>query len=171
MLYTYCEERNVAHRRAGKLIVATREQQVNQLLEIRSQASANGVDDLVLLNPADVARLEPDLQCSAALLSPSTGIVDSHALMLASVCGDMENAGGVLALNSAVAHMRIAQAAIEMVAKDGTQLQADTVVMPLVTVRSHWRPVWKVSRPDCVPTQYFAKGSYFNLWVAAPSRI
>ena len=83
MLYAYCEEKGVDFRRCGKLIVATSAEQVAQLEHIRSKAQANGVADLQLLNRAQAQQLEPALQCHAALLSPSTGIVDSHGLMLA----------------------------------------------------------------------------------------
>src|SRR5687768_3360265 len=90
-LYAYATERGVPHRRCGKLIVATSEAQVGQLEAILAKARANGVDDMVLLPAAAARALEPQLACLAALHSPSTGIVDSHALML-SLQGDLENA-------------------------------------------------------------------------------
>ncbi|MBE0475357.1 NAD(P)/FAD-dependent oxidoreductase, partial [Rhodoferax sp.] len=99
LLYDYCQQRGISHRRCGKLIVATTAAQVAQLLGIADKARRNGVADLVLLSAEEARQLEPQLVCEAALLSPSTGIVDSHALMLA-LLGDLENAGGVLALNS-----------------------------------------------------------------------
>ncbi len=78
MLYDYCASHHVAHQRCGKLIVATSEAQVATLEGIRAKAAANGVDDLSLISRAEAQALEPQLQCHAALLSPSTGIVDSH---------------------------------------------------------------------------------------------
>jgi L-2-hydroxyglutarate oxidase LhgO len=106
-LYAYCAERGIPHRRCGKLIVATREAQVDELDAIAARARANGVDDLQHLS-RDAARvLEPALECRAALLSPSTGIIDSHALML-SLLGDAERDGAVLALQSRVLGGRIA---------------------------------------------------------------
>ena len=81
-LYAYCAERGVAHQRCGKLIVATSAAQVDELHAIRQRAAANGVDDLRFLTQAEALALEPALACQAALLSPSTGIVDSHGLML-----------------------------------------------------------------------------------------
>ena len=117
LLYNYCRERHVAHQRLGKLIVATHPHQLDQLHAIRVKAQTNGVDDLVLLSRADAVAMEPALLCFGALHSPSTGIVDSHALML-SFLGDIENAGGVLALNTPVEHVQIAQHDIELVAKD-----------------------------------------------------
>ena len=92
LLYAYCAERGVPHKRLGKLIVATDTAQAAQLEDIARRARANGVDDLQYISGEEAMRLEPALRCTAALLSPSTGIVDSHALML-SYQGDAENAG------------------------------------------------------------------------------
>ncbi|MFZ9184250.1 MAG: NAD(P)/FAD-dependent oxidoreductase, partial [Hylemonella sp.] len=82
LLYDYCQARGVGHRRCGKLLVATSEAQVAQLQGIIAKAAANGVDDLVLLTRAQAQAMEPALQCVAAIHSPSTGIIDSHAFML-----------------------------------------------------------------------------------------
>ena len=101
LLYAYCAERGIAHRRCGKLVVATHEAQHPKLAALQAQAAANGVDDLRRLDPAEARALEPALACTAALLSPSTGIVDSHGLMLA-LLGDAEGAGAALALRSPV---------------------------------------------------------------------
>jgi L-2-hydroxyglutarate oxidase LhgO len=101
LLYAYCAERGVGHRRCGKLIVATAPAQVAALQGIVAKAAANGVHDLVLLSREEAQALEPQLECVAAIHSPSTGIVDSHALMLA-LQGDLENAGGLVALNSGI---------------------------------------------------------------------
>ena len=100
-LYAYCAERGIGHRRCGKLIVATRDDQVPQLQAIIAKAAINGVDDLVLLSGDEARALEPALACVAAVHSPGTGIVDSHALMLA-LQGDLENAGGVVACHSEI---------------------------------------------------------------------
>src|SRR5882762_6368723 len=82
-LYRYCAEHGIPHRNCGKLIVATTPKETEKLQSIRSHAEANGVLDMQLL-PGEAARaLEPALNCDAALLSPSTGIIDSHAYMLA----------------------------------------------------------------------------------------
>ena len=88
MLYRYCAERGVAHRRCGKLLVATTPAQVGQLNAILQSGMENGVTDLVRLSAQEATQLEPNLQCLAALHSPSTGIVDSHGLML-SLLGDI----------------------------------------------------------------------------------
>ena len=89
MLYDYCAERGIGFKRCGKLLVATNEAQVAQLQGIIAKAAANGVNNLVLLTREEAQGMEPALSCVAAVHSPSTGIVDSHALML-SLQGDLE---------------------------------------------------------------------------------
>ena len=101
MLYDFCESHGVAHRACGKLIVATNAAEAGKIAAIRDQGEANGVEGLVLLDGAEARALEPNLACTAALLSPRTGIVDSHGLMLA-LLGDIEDRGGMLALNTPV---------------------------------------------------------------------
>src|SRR6478752_2703622 len=108
LLYDYAGQRGLPYRRCGKLIVANAEAQVAQLDSIMAKARANGVDDLVLLTREQARAMEPQLECHAALHSPSTGIVDSHALML-SLQGDLEHAGGVVALKSKVERAECAQ--------------------------------------------------------------
>lgn len=98
-LYAYCEERGVAHRRCGKLVVATHADELHKLDALLQRAAACGVHDLQRLSAAEALALEPALHCAGAVLSPSTGIVDSHGLMTA-LLGDAENAGALLALRS-----------------------------------------------------------------------
>ena len=97
MLYRFCREYGVQHRRSGKLIVAADESEIAKLAALEVQAKANGVDDLLWLSGAEVRALEPALRANRALLSASTGIVDSHALMLA-LKGDAEAHGAMIAL-------------------------------------------------------------------------
>jgi len=96
LLYRYLEQRGLAHRRLGKLLVATDASEIETLSRIQDRARANGVDSLRLLDDTAAHALEPELHCVAALHSPETGIVDSHALML-SFQADLEAAGGVVA--------------------------------------------------------------------------
>jgi len=167
MLYAYAAERGVPHRRCGKLIVATSPEQVGELETIRAKAAANGVDDLVLLTAQQVKAMEPQLHCEAALHSPSTGIVDSHALML-SLLGDMENAGGMLALKSPVARAECGTDGIVLVAGDGTALRCNSVVnaaglgAPDLARRFDGLPA------AAIPNACFAKGNYFTLAGRAP---
>ena len=101
MLCDYCAERGIGNNRCGNLIVATSPSQFEQLQSIIIRAAANGVRDLRLLTRAKAQGMEPQLECVAAIHSPSTGIVDSHTLML-SLQGDIENAGRCILLNPAV---------------------------------------------------------------------
>jgi L-2-hydroxyglutarate oxidase LhgO len=167
LLYGYCEERSLPHKRCGKLIVATQDAQVPELDAIRLRAAANGVHDLVLLDAAQARALEPDLHCVAALYSPSTGLVDSHAFML-SLLGDIENAGGVLAVDSAVTNASIAQGAIELVAIDGTRLLAKTVVNAAGVTAPLLAAQFQGLNQSHVPTAYYAKGNYFSLSGRSP---
>lgn len=167
MLYDYCRQRNVPHQACGKLIVATATEQVAELHSIQERAAACGVKDLVLLDAAEARALEPALQCIAALHSPSTGIVDSHALMLA-LLADLENAGGLLALNSPLAHADIAQGAIELIAIDGTRLQAATVVNAAGVQAPMLAAKFKGLNQALVPHAHFAKGNYFSLAGRSP---
>jgi L-2-hydroxyglutarate oxidase LhgO len=100
-LYDYCRARGIGHGRLGKLIVATTEDQIGALHNLQRMANANGVEDLQPLDAAQARRLEPAVHCVAALLSPSSGIIDSHGLML-SLQGEAEDRGVIVALDSAV---------------------------------------------------------------------
>ncbi len=167
MLYDYCEMRGVAHRRCGKFIVATTVDQLAQLEAIQARALANGVNDLVLLDQAQALAAEPALQCEGALHSPSTGIVDSHGLML-SLLADLEHAGGTLALNSPLALAKIDGNAIELVADDGTRLRAASVVNAAGLKAPALAARFAGLDPHHVPTAYFAKGNYFTLGGRSP---
>ena len=100
-LYAFCEAHHVAHRRCGKLIVATDGTQIEALHQLRARAEANGVLDLQWLAADEARRLEPKIHCAAALHSPSTGIVDSHGLMRA-LRWEAESAGASVVLKSPV---------------------------------------------------------------------
>jgi L-2-hydroxyglutarate oxidase LhgO len=101
MLYAYCAERGIAHRRCGKLVLAAHAQQAEHLHRLATQARANGVDDVQLIDGHAARRMEPALAAQVALWSPSTGIVDSHGLMLA-LLGEAQDHGAMLALKSPV---------------------------------------------------------------------
>ncbi len=108
MLYAFCRDYGVPHRRCGKLIVAANESETAGLAALEAQAQANGVDDLVWLTGEEARALEPALKAERALLSPSTGIIDSHALMLA-LKGDAEAHGAMVALETPVVSGRAEQ--------------------------------------------------------------
>jgi L-2-hydroxyglutarate oxidase LhgO len=171
LLYAYCNERGVPHQRCGKLIVATREEQAGALHQIAARAAVNGVHDLVHLTGEAARALEPALACVAALHSPSTGIVDSHALMLA-LLGDLENAGGLLALlsplKSAIPSVERSHDAIVLVADDGTEIAARTVVNAAGLYAPALARRFAGLDARHVPTAFFAKGNYFTLAGRAP---
>lgn len=162
LLYAYCAEKGVDHRRCGKLIVATSAEQVAQLAQIQQKAAANGVHDMQMLSRAEAKALEPDLECHAALLSPSTGIVDSHGLMLA-LQGDMEQAGGALALLSPVAAVEIQSDGLLVRTEDGTELLAQEVVNAAGLFAPQLASQIKGLDTHHVPAAFFAKGNYFTL--------
>lgn len=167
MLYDYCAKRGIGHSRCGKLIVATHESQLVQLQGIIAKAAANGVHDLLLLSREQALAMEPQLECIAAVYSPSTGIVDSHALML-SLQGDIENAGGLLVLNTTVDQLIYVQSAIEVIAYDGTKLAATSVINA-----AGLNAPWVATRinglnPKHVPPTFWAKGNYFSLSGKSP---
>lgn len=167
LLYDYCQDRGIDHLRCGKLIVATSRSQVAQLQGIAEQARRNGVADLKLLSADEARQLEPQLVCEAALLSPSTGIVDSHGLMLA-LLGDLENAGGVLALNSPLEKACLVPSGIELFATDGTQLLARIVVNAAGLQAPALAARFAGLDPQHVPQAFYAKGNYFTLATRAP---
>ena len=171
MLYAYCAERGVAHRQLGKLIVATSPEQVLALDGIRAKAAANGVHDLQKLSAAEARALEPALACEAALLSPSTGVVDSHGLMLA-IQGDMENAGGLLALVSPVQHIGVRHGTtthpIRVTSQDGTELACKVLVNAAGLHAVSLARAMEGLDNSRLPLAYFAKGNYFTLAGKAP---
>lgn len=168
-LYAYCAERGIAHRRCGKLVVATHAGQLDALAALQRQALANGVADVAWLDEAQALSMEPQLRCVAALHSPSTGIVDSHGLMLA-LQGDAERDGAMLAFESPVLAARVTDAGIEL---DVGGAVASTVLAQAV-VNSAGLDAPRVAAsidglaPQHVPASRFSKGSYFSLAGKAP---
>ena len=167
LLYAYCAERGIAHRRCGKLLVATSVDQLPQLQMIIDMTAANGVNDLVVLTQAEAQAMEPHLTCVAAVYSPSTGIIDSHALML-SLQGDLENAGGMVAFNTSVTSAKVTSDGIELTTADGTQLVAKRVVNAAgLHAQALARRIDGLPA-EHVPPAFFAKGNYFTLSGRSP---
>lgn len=168
-LYDYCRDYGVDHRRCGKLIVATDETQRAALDAIAAHARANGVDDLQMLDAAAARALEPALHCTAALLSPSTGIIDSHAYML-SLLGQAETAGAMLALLSPVRALRPQADGIDIIAGDDDEPALRARVVVNATGLAAPDLARRVEGIDTarLPTPYYSKGSYFTLSGRAP---
>jgi len=169
-LYQYCAEHAVPVKRCGKLIVATQQQQHPQLLAIQDKARINGVDDLVLLDKAAAIQREPDILCSSALWSPSTGIIDSHAYMLA-LQADLENAGSMIVFNSKVTAGSVVNGLpVVNVESEGStvNLAARTVVNCAGLGSDKLAQAIEGIDLKTVPSYHYARGNYFNCVVKSP---
>jgi len=169
LLYRYCAAHDVAHRRLGKLIVASETAQEPELAKIASLAQANGVIDLRPLSTADIAQLEPAIRGTAGLFSPSTGIVDSHGLMLA-LRGDIEVAGGMIAFHATVKDGRITDHGHELTVDGETPMRLRA--RRVINATGHG--AWEIARnlagypADLIPPQAWARGCYFTLQGKTP---
>ncbi len=170
-LYDYCDERAVPHRRCGKLVVATSDAQLGKLAAIHAQAHANGCTEVTMLNAAQARLLEPALSCVAALSSPHTGIIDSHAYMLA-LQADAENAGALFAFDSEVAGGQANADGIALRVRAGDGSEIELLTSTLVNCAGLWAPRLAGAiagfRNADVPQPYFAKGNYYSLAGQAP---
>ncbi len=170
-LYEYLDERGLDFRRCGKLIVATSENQIARLQQIRARAAHAGVRDLNVLGAVDIAAMEPEVSAIAALWSPSTGVVDSHAFML-SLQGDIENAGGMLAFRAPVTAVSRTDGCY-IVATGGAE-PAIITARAFVNSAGHGAPALAAALADYPasqrPRQAFAKGNYFALSGHQPFR-
>ncbi|MDR6305581.1 L-2-hydroxyglutarate oxidase LhgO [Nitrobacter vulgaris] len=168
-LYAYCREHGIPHRTCGKLVVATTEREVDRLRAIRAHAEGNGVEDIQFLSRGDARALEPALHCVAALLSPSTGIIDSHAFMLA-LRGDAERDGATFAFLTPLLGAKATPHGLEIETGGDSPmtLACDLLInaaglgAPAVARRIEGMPV------ERIPPAYLAKGSYFSCSVRAP---
>src|SRR5260370_15156001 len=168
-LYAYCREHGIPHRNCGKLIVATTPKETAKLASIRAHAEANGVDDLKTLS-GDAARdLEPALNCDAALLSTSAGIIDSHAFMLA-LRGEAEGAGAALAFHTPLLRAKADRGRIELDAGGEAPMTLECRLL----VNAAGLNASAVARGiegmpiEKIPHAYLAKGNYFSCSARAP---
>jgi L-2-hydroxyglutarate oxidase LhgO len=170
-LYDYCEREGVPHERLGKIIVASREDEIPALDRLKVQAEANGVNDLIWLDQAEIAALEPAISAKRGLLSPSTGIIDSHGFM-SMLRRDAERAGASVVLSTPVLGGRVGSRGIEL---DIGGEEASTVLCRTVVNAAGLR-AQEVARSiqgvpaSSIPEQHFAKGHYFVLGGKAPFR-
>src|SRR4030081_2873931 len=168
-LYEYCREHGIPNRNCGKLIVATTAQETAKLQSIKAHAEANGVLDLQTLSGDAARALEPALNCDAALLSPSTGIIDSHAFMLA-LRGDAEDAGAACAFHTPLARAKALAGRIELDAGGIAPITLECRLLvnaaglgaPAVARSIDGMPI------DPIPQAYLAKGNYFSCSARAP---
>src|SRR6056297_21276 len=170
-IYDYCAERGVPHKRIGKLIVATEESELPRLETLKAQAAENGVPDLEHVSPEVVRQMEPEVFCVGALHSPSTGIIDSHSLMLA-YQGDAEDAGAMIAFLSPVLGGEIRDDGIllRVGGDEPMELLATTVVNSAGLHAPTLSRSIKGIPQETVPRDFLAKGSYYSLLGKQPFR-
>jgi L-2-hydroxyglutarate oxidase LhgO len=169
MLYAYCDDRGVAYSNCGKLIVATDPDEATRLAQIKARAEANGVEGMQLLSAAAARAMEPALACTAALLSPTTGIVDSHGYMLA-LQGEAEAAGALFAFHSPVLTGEVTDVGLVLEIGGGEPMRmgcrwlinAAGLHAPDLSRRITGVP------SQTIPTAYYAKGNYFTLTGRTP---
>jgi len=168
-LYPFLAERGIAHRRCGKLIVATDPNQVPGLEKLQGQAKANGVADLRMLSAREARALEPQLACVAALESPSTGIVDSHAFMLG-LRGDAEDCGAAIAFRSPLLAGHVRQGAIELEVggEEPMRLLAHAVVNSAGLFAQDVARSIEGFPAERIPPTHYCKGNYFSLSGRSP---
>lgn len=171
LLYDYCASHNVEARKIGKLIVAQSDRELEKLSSIKSLGTLNGVNNLVELNAAQVQEIEPEVHCVAALLSPSTGIVDTHGLMI-SLQGEAETHGATFAFNTKVVSGKSHDSGITVALtnKGGSTFQLGCNIV--VNCAGHGaHDVAKAITslpPEAFPPRFLAKGSYCDVSGKAP---
>jgi L-2-hydroxyglutarate oxidase LhgO len=170
-LYGYCREHGVPHAAVGKIIVATSEAEIPGLDKIAAAARANGVNNLEWLSVAETQRLEPQLRCVAALLSPSTGIIDSHALMLA-YQGEAEAAGAMIAFRTPVLSGRVCADGFELAVggDEPTTLRCNCLVNAAGLFAPALARAIDGIPEASIPPAYFCRGVYFTLSGRSPFR-
>ncbi len=170
MLYAFCAERGVAFNNCGKLIVATSDDETERLAGIKARAEANGVEGMRLLTRAEAVELEPNLVCTSALFSPTTGIVDSHAYMLA-LQGEAEAAGATFVFHSRVTAGRALPDGVEITVGGGDEPLTLRCRLLINCAGLHAPALARgiAGMPSqLVPTAYYAKGNYFTLAGRSP---
>lgn len=171
-LYAFLAERGIAHQRIGKLIVAVSPDEVPALERLAERGRENGVDDLELMSATQARKLEPELQCETALLSPSTGIFDSHGTMLA-LLGDAESAGAAIALRTPFERAEPAAGGGFVVHAGGAEPAQVTSAMLVNAAGLYADRIASGIEglaPEHVPRLRYAKGNYFVLSGRSPFR-
>jgi len=171
LLYEFCAQRGIRHERCGKLIVAVEEREVALLEGYQARARANGAGEMQRLSPREVATLEPDVHCVAALHSPSTGIVDVHELMHG-IAADVESHGGFVVLGSGLESAEVISGGFRLAIADARGssytcrelVNAAGLEAPAVAARIAGLA------PRTIPAARFARGRYYALRGPAPFR-
>ncbi|XP_038882694.1 L-2-hydroxyglutarate dehydrogenase, mitochondrial isoform X2 [Benincasa hispida] len=177
LLYRYCSEHEIPHKQIGKLIVATRTSEVPKLNELLIRGVQNGVEGLRMVGGNEAMRMEPELQCVKALLSPLSGIVDSHSFML-SLVGEAENHGAKFSYNTAVIGGHVQENKIHLHISDSKNLEKmnedhppvpEFMLVPRLVVNSTGLSAVPLAKrfdglhDGVIPPSYYARGCYFTL--------
>ena len=170
-MYAFCDDHGVAYNRCGKIIVATDQEQLPELERLKSNAAANGVDDLEWMTPAQVTEMEPAVFCVGALLSPSTGILDSHGYMLA-LQGDAEAAGAMIAFMTPVTGGQVMNDGIRVDCGGDApmSLTADLVINSAGLWAQSVAATIAGIPANTIPPTYYCKGNYYTLSGKPPFR-
>jgi L-2-hydroxyglutarate oxidase LhgO len=163
MLYDYCASHGVPHRKCGKLVVATNEKEVARIEQIYKQSQVNGCEGVALIDAATAKRIEPEAFCVMAMLSPETGIIDSHAYMRA-MRGDLEDRGGMVALNTPIERMaRVGNGwRVQFGGADPQAIMVDAVVNAAGLGAQRLARATEGYPLERVPRLFLAKGNYFS---------
>ena len=170
-LYRYCQERGVPHQRSGKLVVSTSEAEDGALDALAQRAEANGVEEIERITARQVKDIEPNVRVSSGLLSRTTGIIDSHALMLA-FQGDAEASGATFSLRTPLGGGDLTGSSIQV--RTGGEEPAEIETSLLINAAG--LGAWEISQSlhgldrRTIPPRYLAKGSYFTVVGRAPFR-
>lgn len=170
LLYAFCRDHAVPHARCGKLLVATQESQLPKLAQLKATAAANGVPDLEALDAAAAKALEPELACVAALLSPSTGVIDSHSYMLA-LQGSIEEHGGSVVLRCPVLDVARAGDGTFALTTGGDEPGTLTCKTLVISAGLHASKLAGKLTPSTgyqPPPTFYAKGQYYALSGRSP---
>jgi L-2-hydroxyglutarate oxidase LhgO len=169
VLYAYCADHGVPYRKCGKLIVATTDAESERLGAIQRRAAANGVTDLRVLSAPEARAFEAGLHCIKALYSPSTGIIDTHAYMLA-LQADLEGAGGTVAFHCPLLGASPSMDQLELLigGSHPMPLQCRLLVNAAGLQAPALARTIRGMPADRIPAAYYAKGSYFTLSGRSP---
>ncbi|XP_051138579.1 L-2-hydroxyglutarate dehydrogenase, mitochondrial isoform X2 [Andrographis paniculata] len=177
LLYKYCRQHQIPHKQIGKLIVATGPNEVAKLNFLMARGTENGVEGLRMMEGHEATQLEPELQCTKALLSPASGIIDSHSFML-SLLGEAESHGAIFSYNSTVIGGEYKEDQIQLHISESqalknwdgkSPLKPNLILTPKVVVNSAGLGSIALSKrinslnPSVIPQPYFARGCYFTL--------
>jgi L-2-hydroxyglutarate oxidase LhgO len=163
MLYDYCASHGVPHRKCGKLVVATNDHEVARIEGVLKQAKINEVEGVDLIDGAAAKRLEPELACLAAMRSPETGIIDSHAFMHA-LRGDLEDHGGVIAFNTPIERLVLKSGGwqVHFGGAEPGEIQVDAVINSAGLGAQNLGRATEGYPQARVPRLVLAKGNYFS---------